>query len=140
MENYDDFRLQVMSRRKSVSRRRFIKTLVGNEVPLASNGETALQYFEQQLANDALYCLDEPENSMSPRMQLKLVELLEKQARYCGCQLIIATHSPFLLAMDGAKIYDLDSRPVEVRPWWELDNTRTYFDFFNRHRHLFEKP
>ena len=29
------------------------------------------------------------------------------------------THSPFLLAMDNAKIYDLDSNPVEVKDWWE---------------------
>lgn len=57
---------------------------------------------------------------MSPRMQLELVKLLEEQVRYCGCQLIIATHSPFLLAMEGARIIDLDSRPAEIRNWWEL--------------------
>lgn len=112
MENYEDFRLQVMARKKSLSRRKFIRRFVGSEMELASNGETALQYFQSQLANDTLYCLDEPENSMSPAMQLKLVELLHDMSRYCGCQLIIATHSPFLLAMEGARIYDLDSRPV----------------------------
>lgn len=76
MENYDEFRLQVQSRRRSVSRRKFIRQYAGNETALVSNGETALRYFRQSLQNDTLYCLDEPENSMSPRMQLELVQLL----------------------------------------------------------------
>ena len=56
-----------------------------------------------------------------------------------GCQLIIATHSPFLLSIDGARIYDLDSDPVQTRQWWELENTRIYFDFFYRNKELFLK-
>lgn len=98
----------------------FIRKYVGNEIELGSNGETALEYFRLHLKNDTLYCLDEPENSMSPKMQLELTALLTDLAKYCGCQLIIATHSPFLLALDGARIYDLDIRPAEVRYWWEL--------------------
>lgn len=139
LDNYEEFRLQVLARTKSVSRRQFIRRVAGSEVELASNGETALQYFEKRLKNDTLYCLDEPENSMSPRMQLNLVKMLEEMARYCGCQFIIATHSPFLLAMDGARIIDLDSKPAMIRNWWELENTRTYFEFFEKHRNLFVK-
>ena len=56
---------------------------------------------------------------------------------YCGCQFIIATHSPFLLSMEGARIYDLDADPVEVRNWWELENVRIYYDFFREHEELF---
>lgn len=103
MDDYEQFKMQVMSRRKSVSRRKFIEKTAGKETELFSNGETALKYFKTKLKNDKLYCLDEPENSMSAKMQLKLVKMLEELTRYCGCQLIIATHSPFLLAMDNAK-------------------------------------
>ena len=138
MEDYEALRLQVLARQKSLSRRQFIRKTAGHEVKLNSNGETALIYFDQKLKNDTLYCLDEPENSMSPKMQLELVKMLEEMARYCGCQFIIATHSPFLLSLDGAKIYDLDSNPVTTRNWWELENTRLYFDFFEKHRKLFE--
>lgn len=138
MDDYDALRTQVLARRKSVSRRQFIRRTAGEEVKLNSNGETALKYFQQKLMDDTLYCLDEPENSMSPRMQLELAAMLEEQARYFGCQLIIATHSPFLLAMRGARIYDLDARPAEPRNWWELENTRIYFEFFEKHRGLFE--
>ncbi len=138
MQDYEALRLQVLARKKSVSRRQFIRKTVGNEVKLNSNGETALQYFEQKLKNDTLYCLDEPENSMSPKMQLELVKMLEEMARYCGCQFVIATHSPFLLALEGARIYDLDSRPAEIKEWWELENTKIYFDFFEKNRHFFK--
>lgn len=139
MQDYEALRLQVMARNKSVSRRQFIRKTAGEEVKLNSNGETALEYFRTRLENDTLYCLDEPENSMSPAMQLELVKFLEQMARYCGCQLIIATHSPFLLALEGAKIYDLDTVPVEVRNWWELENTKIYYDFFKKYQSLFEQ-
>ncbi|MBO4873312.1 MAG: AAA family ATPase [Lachnospiraceae bacterium] len=139
MEDYEELRLQVMARQKTLSRRQFIRRTAGTEVKLNSNGETALAYFEQKLQNDTLYCLDEPENSMSPKMQLELLKRLEEMARYCGCQFIIATHSPFLLSMEGARIYDLDSSPVEIRNWWELENTKIYYDFFAKHRNLFEE-
>ena len=138
MDDYEALRLQVMSRSRSVSRRKFIRSTVGDEVKLNSNGETALKYFEMKLKNDTLYCLDEPENSMSPRMQQELVTLLTDMAHYCGAQLIIATHSPFLLAIEGARIYDLDSDPVSIKKWWELENTRVYYEFFKKNARLFE--
>ena len=139
MEDYEELRMQVLARSKSVSRRQFIRRTAGSEVKLNSNGETALSYFEAKLKNDTLYCLDEPENSMSPKMQTELLEMLEKMARFCGCQFIIATHSPFLLSMEGARIYDLDACPADIKNWWELENVRICYDFFDRHRDLFRQ-
>ena len=138
MEDYEELRLQVMARTRSMSRRQFLRKTAGTEVKLNSNGETALAYFEQKLQNDTLYCLDEPENSMSPKMQLELLGMLEEMARYCGCQFIIATHSPFLLSLEGARIYDLDADPVRIRNWWELENAKIYYEFFAAHKDLFE--
>lgn len=141
MDDYEALRLQVLARSKSVSRRKFIRQTVGSEVKLNSNGETALEYFNSKLKNDTLYCLDEPENSLSPKLQIELRKIIEEKAHYCGCQFIIATHSPFLLAMheDFTTIYDLDSCPAETRNWWELENTKTYFRFFEENRDLFLK-
>lgn len=139
MQDYEKLRLQVLARQKSQTRRQFIRKAVGDEVKLNSNGETALQYFEQKLKSNTLYCLDEPENSMSPKMQLELVKMLQEMARYCDCQFVIATHSPFLLALEGARIYDLDSRPAEIKEWWELGNTKLYFEFFEKNKYLFQK-
>ena len=56
-----------------------------------------------------------------------------------GCQFVIATHSPFVLAIRGAKIYDLDADPVDVKKWTELPNVRVYYDFFANHRAAFEE-
>lgn len=139
LEDYEALRLQVLARSRSVSRRKFIRKTAGQEVVLSSNGETAFNYFNSRLENDTLYLLDEPENSLSPKYQLELVKLLEEMAHYCGCQFIIATHSPFLLAMNFAKIYDLDETPVDVKKWYELENTKTYFEFFYKNKDLFLK-
>lgn len=58
---------------------------------------------------------------------------LMSSARFFGCQFIISTHSPLLLAIKGAKIYDLDESPVSVKPWTSLENVRTYYEFFKHH-------
>jgi hypothetical protein len=39
--------------------------------------------------------------------------------------------------MDGAKIYDLDSTPVKVKHWYELENVRIYYEFFKENEDLF---
>lgn len=80
-----------------------------------------------------MYLLDEPENSLSPEKQQQLLQFIEDSARFYGCQFVIATHSPFLLSMRGAKIYDLDAEPVDVKRWTELGNIRVYYEFFKKH-------
>lgn len=97
-----------------------------------SNGENVLRYFDSELENDGLYLLDEPENCLSPKFQLELADLIQKCARYCGCQFIIATHSPFLLSLPGAKIYNLDTIPVTICKWTELENVKIYHKFFQK--------
>ena len=70
---------------------------------------------------------------------MELMQFIEDSARFFGCQFVISTHSPFLLSMRGAKIYDMDCDPVDVRRWTELSNVRVYYDFFMKHRHAFER-
>lgn len=137
LDDYERFRKVHQARKRSVTRRQYLREYAGRHLTLQSNGETALQYFDEKMHSDTLYCLDEPENSLAPALQLKLADMLTELMRYCGCQLIIATHSPFLLALPDAWILDLDSTPVREKNWWELENTRTYFDFFWKHRDKF---
>ena len=66
-----------------------------------------------------------------------LMEYISIAARYDGCQFIISTHSPFLLALPQAKIYDLDETPVTEKKWTELENVRIYHDFFMKHQQEF---
>jgi len=102
-----------------------------------SNGENAIRFFKNEMNKRALYLLDEPENSLSPKFQLELKTFLE-QCATDGSQLIIATHSPFILAIKDAKIYSLDDTPVSVKKWFSLKNMQVYYDFFIKHKELFE--
>ena len=95
-------------------------------------------YFSEKIKDDGLYLLDEPENSLSPKKQLELLKFLEDSSRFFNCQFIIATHSPFLLSMNGAKIYDLDEETVDVKKWTELENVKIYNEFFQKHQNEFE--
>lgn len=95
-----------------------------------SNGETAMQFLGEYLVPDALYLLDEPEVSLSPQNQVKMAEEINKMARFLGCQFVIATHSPFMLGILKAKIYNLDTDGYEIQNWTELPNVRYFYDFF----------
>lgn len=111
----------------------YVRERVMRNVQERSNGESALMYFTEEIKENALYLLDEPENSLSAKFQLELKNFLEASVRAYGCQFIISTHSPFLLSMPGAVIYDLDGDPPRIRPWTELENIRLYRDFFAQH-------
>lgn len=63
--------------------------------------------------------------------------LVYDSARLLGCQFIISTPSPFLLAMRGAKVYNLDENPVDIKRWTGLENVRIYYDFFKRYENEF---
>ena len=130
-------------KRRSEAKRRTKSVYVSRRMPRAelqgrSNGESAFSYFTQKITENALYLLDEPENSLSAALQQELAGFLEDSARFYGCQFIISTHSPFLLSMKGAKIYDLDASPVCVRPWTALENVRAYYELFSKHQKEFE--
>lgn len=118
---------------------KYVRTrLKNNNIVQESNGETALDFWQNQIEDNALYIIDEPENSLSAENQLKLKKFIEESARFYNCQFIIATHSPFLLALDRAKIYDLDSLPVRDKKWTELENVKVYNQFFKDHSEEFE--
>lgn len=104
-----------------------------------SNGETTLQILEDSIEPDGLYLLDEPEVSLSPQNQVKLAKEINKMARYLGVQFIIATHSPFILGILNAKIYNLDTEDYKIQKWSELQNVRYFYDFFKNRKYEFEE-
>lgn len=135
MEDVDRLRQVVDAQRKTGSR--YVRDRVMNDVVEKSNGESAFAFFTKEIQEDGLYLLDEPENSLSPKLQRELCSFLEDSARFYRCQFVISTHSPFLLAIRGAKIYDLDSVPVRSCHWTELEHVRAYWQFFQEHRQEF---
>ncbi|MGL6202430.1 MAG: AAA family ATPase [Lachnospiraceae bacterium] len=131
IEDYEQLKKVNDAKRKSQSK--VVRERLINNIREYSNGESAFHYFAEKIGEKGLYILDEPENSLSPQRQEELVRFIEDSTRFFGCQFIISTHSPFMLAMRGAKIYDLDENPVDVKKWTELKNVRVYFDFFKKH-------
>ena len=136
-DNYEQIKDSYDSKTKTMSR--YVRDRLGNNnIVEQSNGESALMFWEREIKEDSIYILDEPENSLSAENQIKLKKFIEDSARFYNCQFIISTHSPFLLNLLEAKIYDLDSMPPKVKEWTELDNVRTYYSFFKEHEKFFK--
>ena len=136
MADYNQLKKVNATRRKTQSK--FVRETLMDNVRTFSNGESAHRYFVEKIEENGLYLLDEPENSLSPARQLELKQYIEDSARFFGCQFILSTHSPFMLSMRGARIYDLDQNPANVRRWTELANVRAYYDFFKEHESEFD--
>ena len=135
LDDLEDFSKRLEVRRKTKAQ--YVAKRIPKDLSGKSNGESAFIYFTKRIEENALYLLDEPENSLSPKLQLELVKFIEDSARFYGCQFIISTHSPFILSMRGAKVIDLDSRPVTERKWTELESVRLYYDLFMSHANDF---
>lgn len=122
--------LQGAKVRKAKSFSKYLQKAVGKMKRGFSNGETALMKLSEVIDAPGLYILDEPENSMSCEFQMKLKSIIEYLAKNGKCQFVISTHSPFILSLANAKIYNLDHYPVNVCNWWEIESMRHYFDLF----------
>lgn len=135
LEDYETLKKITKARRLTQSK--FVRSELIDNIRECSNGESAFIYFSEKITENGLFLLDEPENSLSPAKQRELVKYIEDSARFFGCQFIISTHSPFVLSMRGAKIYDLDAEPVDIKTWTELENVKEYYRFFKEHEREF---
>lgn len=136
LEDYEALKRLNTARSKTASE--FIRRSLPTGLRERSNGESAFMYFQNKIEENALYLLDEPENSLSPEKQIELLQLIEDSARYFGCQFIIATHSAIMLSARNAKIYDFDSCPVGVCAWQDIPSVRCQYEFFRKHDAEFE--
>ena len=136
LEDYEQ--LKRINQARSKTQSRYVRLNMAGNVRERSNGESAYAYFTGKIGEDGLFLLDEPENSLSPENQRALASFIEDSARFFNCQFVIATHSPFILALRGARVYDLDADPAAVRRWTELPAVRAYYEFFKAHEGQFE--
>jgi predicted ATPase len=100
----------------------------GEGLDAASHGEAFLRFFAARLVPGGTYFLDEPEAPLSPGRQLAMLSLLREMVDQ-DCQLVIATHSPILLALPGAEIWSFDSAPPQTTRWEDLEHVRLTRDF-----------
>lgn len=86
-----------------------------------SHGESFFALFRNRFGDNGLYLMDEPEAALSPKRQLQFLAVLHD---YCvrGCQFIIATHSPIIMAYPEAVIYVLDEKGIRPVPYTETEH------------------
>jgi predicted ATPase len=98
-----------------------------------SHGEAFIALFRSRFTGPGLYLIDEPEAPLSPTRQLALLtlfkEMLDQQA-----QLIVATHSPIVLAYPGAAILSFDTGRIVPADYEQLDHVTTTRGFLNNPR------
>lgn len=102
-----------------------------------SHGQAHMNFFETRFKRKGLYLLDEPENALSPKMQLELLRLLRQFSTRGDAQFIIATHSPILLACPDAEIFSFDGPSIKKVAYEDTDYFQVYRDFLtNREKYL----
>ncbi|MDR7128192.1 putative ATPase [Algoriphagus sp. 4150] len=79
-----------------------------------SHGEGFLKVLEGRLQAEGIYLIDEPEAALSPQRQLALFSLIKNLAENHGCQFIIATHSPILMTLPNATIFQFGDKIRKV--------------------------
>ncbi len=103
-----------------------------------SHGEAFLGFIQDCSRDNGLYFLDEPEAALSPSRQLTLLYEMDQLARH-GSQLIVATHSPILLGLPGARIISFDGGEFHEIGYEETESYQiTELFINNRERILHE--
>jgi len=101
-----------------------------------SHGEWFLSVVTNRLTGGGLYILDEPEAGLSPTRQFAFLSWLRPQVEQKGSQLIIATHSPILLAYPDATIYELSERGIAKVAYEDTDHFQITRQFLNNREPL----
>ena len=94
-----------------------------------SHGEGFLRFFEERCRSQGIYIFDEPESALSPARQLAFLKLLGRMDRSRTAQVILATHSPILMAYPGATLLAATSRGFEPTTLEETSHYRLVHAF-----------
>jgi predicted ATPase len=94
-----------------------------------SHGEGFLRFFEERCARGGLYFFDEPESALSPARQLSFLRLLARLDKAANAQVIMATHSPILMAFPGARLVKMTRHGLEATTLAATDHFRLVAEF-----------
>jgi predicted ATPase len=111
----------------------------GNSLLTQSHGQSLISFFTSRYKIKGLYFMDEPETALSPRSQLKLLKLLKAMTMDGHAQFIITSHSPILLALPGAVLYNFDVNPIRPIEYEKTEYYQIYRDFMNNKDSYLEK-
>lgn len=119
-EKYDGY-ARMLATGAARTQRRSLENRYGADPDARSHGESFIAFLQARMVPNGIYFLDEPETPLSPQRQLALMLLLDEMVGE-GCQFVIATHSPILLAHPGACILSFDQVPIRQVGYDELDH------------------
>ena len=94
-----------------------------------SHGEGFLRFFEERCRWQGLFIFDEPESALSPTRQIEFLKLLRRMDELKKCQVIMATHSPMLMAYPNAQLLRLTKYGLEPAALEDTDHYRLLRDF-----------
>ncbi|MFK0688869.1 AAA family ATPase [Mesorhizobium sp. IMUNJ 23033] len=96
-----------------------------------SHGEGFIRFFEERCRRQGIYILDEPESALSPTRQIELLKLLRRMDRSGTAQVLMATHSPLLMACPGARLFRISRFGLDPVDFQDTDHFRMMRNFCN---------
>ena len=96
-----------------------------------SHGEGFLRFFEERCQRQGIFIFDEPESALSPARQMEFLKLMRRMEESTICQVIMATHSPMLLAFPEATICVFADGAVTRTPYTEVEHVQLMKSFLD---------
>jgi predicted ATPase len=94
-----------------------------------SHGEGFMRFFEERCQRQGIYIFDEPESALSPARQMEFLKLMRRMDTSGNCQIIMATHSPMLMAYPNARLLRLSKYGLEPVTVKETDHYKVMREF-----------
>ena len=73
--------------------------------------------------------MDDPESALSPRRQLELLRILDRVQQAATAQVIMATHSPILMATPGARVLEVTRHGLAEVDYRDTSHFKLYQSF-----------
>ena len=102
--------------------------LYGGSPHARSHGESFIDLIVHRFGPNSVFVLDEPEAALSVHGQLQLLVRMHDLIAE-GCQFVISTHSPLLMAYPDATLYDFTASGPAKAEWPDVDTVRITADF-----------
>ena len=96
-----------------------------------SHGEGFLRFFEERCQRQGIFIFDEPESALSPSRQIEFLKLMRRMDESRHCQIIMATHSPLLMAYPNATLLRLTKGGLEPTTIEQTDHYKELRAFFD---------
>ena len=95
-----------------------------------SHGEGFLRFFQERCQRRGLYIFDEPEAALSPSRQIDFLKIVLRMVEEGKAQVILATHSPLLMACPGAQLLAVTKYGVTPTRLTDIGHFRLLREFY----------